>query len=207
MIPQLYSGGRFRRMCRITRPPCREWRKAGRTPVGAGYWRGRWITACHARKWVCAGMGDGGVASDAMLSLPSARSKPEGAMPHVFPVRVYYEDTDMAAVVYHVNYFKFIERARSDWVREKGLDQNAMRKAGIVFMVRRIEADYLAAAQYDDALEVVTEVKAMTGVRLVMTQEVLRGRKPLFRAEVTAVCATLRGQPTRLPDELRRGVS
>ena len=127
-------------------------------------------------------------------------------MPHVFPVRVYYEDTDMAAIVYHANYLKFIERARSDWVREQGLDQSAMRAAGIVFVVRRIEADYLAAARYDDALEVVTEVKATTGVRLLMTQKVLRGRKTLFRAEVTAVCATLEGQPTRLPNELRLGV-
>ena len=125
-------------------------------------------------------------------------------MPHLFPVRVYYEDTDMAGIVYHANYLKFIERARSDWVRRQGLDQNAMRAAGIVFVVRRIEADYLAAARYDDELEVVTEVASMTGVRLVMTQEVRRDGQPLFRANVTAVCATLDGQPTRLPEGLRR---
>lgn len=127
-------------------------------------------------------------------------------MPHVFPVRVYYEDTDMGAIVYHANYLKFIERARSDWVRHQGLDQNAMRAAGTVFMVRRIEADYLAAGRFDDALEVVTEIRARTGVRLVLTQEVLRGRELLFRAEVTAVCATLDGRPTRLPAALRSEV-
>jgi acyl-CoA thioester hydrolase len=75
---------------------------------------------------------------------------------------------------------------------------------GLVFVVRRIEADYLAAAKYDDALEVRTRVRAMTGVRLVMTQEVVRGHDPVFRAEVTAVCVTTSGQPARLPVALRQ---
>ncbi|SDY19990.1 tol-pal system-associated acyl-CoA thioesterase [Citreimonas salinaria] len=120
-------------------------------------------------------------------------------MTHSFPVRVYYEDTDMAGIVYHANYLKYVERARSDWVREQGLDQNAMREAGVVFVVRRIECDYLAPARYDDALEVRTQVESMTRVRLVMVQEVLRGDAVLFRARVTAACATMEGKPTRLP--------
>jgi len=123
---------------------------------------------------------------------------------HIYPIRVYYEDTDMAGIVYHANYLKYIERARSDWVREQGLDQNAMReKDGIVFVVRRIEADYLATAQFDDRLEVRTFVRSITGVRLVMAQEVLRGEVPVFRAEVTAVCVTSDGHPVRLPAALR----
>jgi acyl-CoA thioester hydrolase len=125
-------------------------------------------------------------------------------MPHMFPVRVYYEDTDMAGIVYHANYLKFIERARSDWVREQGLDQTAMREAGLVFVVRRIEADFLAAARFEDRLEVATEVTGMTGARLCMTQSVLRAGRTLFRAEVTLVCATPGGRPTRLPGALRR---
>ncbi|CUH78200.1 tol-pal system-associated acyl-CoA thioesterase [Tropicibacter naphthalenivorans] len=123
-----------------------------------------------------------------------------------FPVRVYYEDTDMAGIVYHANYLKFIERARSEWVKEQGLDQNAMREEGIVFVVRKIDCDYLAPAKYDDELEVRTQVKSMTGVRLIMTQEVLRGEEILFRAEVTAVCATMDGHPSRLPAKLRQKV-
>lgn len=126
---------------------------------------------------------------------------------HRFPIRVYYEDTDMAGIVYHANYLKFIERARSDWVKEQGLDQNAMREEqGIVFVVRRIEADYLMTAKYDDALEVRTTVKSMTGVRLVMSQEVVRGEEVIFRAEVTAVCVTRDGHPARLPARLRQRV-
>lgn len=126
---------------------------------------------------------------------------------HTFPVTVYYEDTDMAGIVYHANYLKFIERARSDWVKQQGLDQKSMREdEGIVFVVRRIEADYLASAVFDDQLEIQTTVKAMTGVRLVMLQEVLREGEPVFRAEVTAVCMTTSGQPARLPAQLRRRV-
>lgn len=126
-------------------------------------------------------------------------------MTHVFPIRVYYEDTDMAGIVYHANYLKYIERARSDWVREQGLDQNAMRDDdGIVFVVRRIEADYLGMARFDDRLEVHTTVQAMTGARLVMAQEVMRGASCVFRAVVTAACVTLSGTPARLPARLRR---
>ena len=128
-------------------------------------------------------------------------------MTHLFPIRVYYEDTDMAGIVYHANYLKFIERARSDWVKQQGLDQNAMREEdGIVFVVRRIEADYLGMAKYDDALEVRTTVKSVTGVRLVMGQEVIRGEECVFRADVTAVCVTVDGHPTRLPQGIRRQV-
>lgn len=127
-------------------------------------------------------------------------------MTHRFQIRVYYEDTDMAGIVYHANYLKFIERARSDWVKQMGLDQNTMREEGVVFVVRRIEADYLAAARFDDELEIETVVRSLSGVRLVMGQEVLRDGETVFRAEVTAVCMNLEGQPTRLPKQLRKSV-
>lgn len=124
-------------------------------------------------------------------------------MTHVFPIRVYYEDTDMGGVVYHANYLRFIERARSDWVRNLGNDQNAMRDAGIVWVVRRIEADYLAAARFDDALSVETTLASLTGARLTMNQVVKRGEELVFRATVTAVCMNSAGKPVRLPAEIR----
>lgn len=124
-------------------------------------------------------------------------------MKHLYPVRVYYEDTDMGGVVYHANYLKFIERARSDWVRQLGNDQNAMRDAGIVWVVRRIEADYLATARFDDDLVVETEVASLSGARLMMSQLVKRGETELFRAVVTAVCMNKQGKPVRLPAEIR----
>ncbi|MBJ6370949.1 tol-pal system-associated acyl-CoA thioesterase [Sedimentitalea arenosa] len=122
---------------------------------------------------------------------------------HRFEVKVHYEDTDMGGIVYHANYLKFIERARSDWVRQLGNDQNAMREAGLVWVVRRIEADYLSTAKFEDVLTVETTVQKITPARLVMDQLVTREGTPLFKAVVTAVCMTAAGQPVRLPAEIR----
>lgn len=128
-------------------------------------------------------------------------------MVHEFPLRVYYEDTDMGGIVYYANYLRYIERARSDWVRSLGIDQNAMRERdGVVFVVRRVEADYLSPAKFDDQLLVRTVTKAVTGVRLIMSQEVLRGDKLLFQAEVTIVCLAESGAPARLPANIRRQI-
>ncbi|UWQ29573.1 tol-pal system-associated acyl-CoA thioesterase [Leisingera sp. M527] len=124
-------------------------------------------------------------------------------MIHEFPVRVYYEDTDMGGIVYHANYLRFIERARSDWVRGIGVDQNAMREAGRIYVVRRIEADYLAPAKFDEELLVTTALHNVTPARMVLMQEVTRGGQPLFRAQVTIVCITTGGRPARLPAEIR----
>ena len=124
-------------------------------------------------------------------------------MKHIFPVRVYYEDTDMGGIVYHANYLRFIERARSDWVRGIGVDQNAMREGGLIYVVRRIEADYLAPARFDEELLVTTSMHNVTPARMVLNQEVTRGGQPLFRAQVTIVCITTGGKPARLPAEIR----
>lgn len=129
-------------------------------------------------------------------------------MLHEFPVRVYYEDTDMAGIVYHANYLKFIERARSDWVRGMGIDQNALRdNEGVVFVIRRIEADFRASARFDDELTVTTRVQAVSGVRLTLHQEVRRAGEVVFSADVVLVSVTLDGQPVRLPEQLRRRVN
>ena len=85
---------------------------------------------------------------------------------HEFAVTVHYEDTDMAGIVYHANYLKFIERGRSDWVRAMGVDQLALRDTqGVVFVLRRIEADYRAPARFEDQLSVTTRVGQVSGVR------------------------------------------
>lgn len=120
-----------------------------------------------------------------------------------YKLRVHYEDTDMGGIVYHANYLRFIERARSEWVRNLGNDQNAMKDAGLVWVVRRIEADYLAPARFEDELEIETEVLSVSTARLTMGQLVKRGETEIFRATVTAVCMTVDGKPTRLPAEIR----
>lgn len=127
-------------------------------------------------------------------------------MTHRFPLRVYYEDTDLAGIVYYANYLKFIERARSEWVRELGIDQAQMKAEGLVFAVRRVEADYLTPAKFDDELEVVTTMEPGSGVRLIVKQDVMRGKDVLFSAIVTIICMTEGGAVARLPAAIRRSV-
>ncbi len=121
---------------------------------------------------------------------------------HKLPIRVYYEDTDMAGIVYYANYLRYIERARSEWVREIGVDQNAMRDAGVVFVVRRVEADYLAPARFEDQLVVETSISKLTGVRMVFLQRVLKDDAVLFEALVTVTCLNEAGRVVRLPPEI-----
>ena len=127
-------------------------------------------------------------------------------MIHRFSVRVYYEDTDLAGIVYYANYLKFIERARSEWVRELGIDQVQMKAEGLVFAVRRVEADYLSPARYDDELTVETSMQAGSGVRLIVRQDVKRGEEVLFSARVTIICMTAQGAVARLPAAIRQSV-
>ncbi|WP_255415575.1 YbgC/FadM family acyl-CoA thioesterase [Tateyamaria sp. Alg231-49] len=122
---------------------------------------------------------------------------------HFFPVTVYYEDTDMAGVVYYANYLRYIERARSEIVEQMGVDQNAMRAKDIVFVVIRVEADYLSSARMGDRLEVITTHRAASPVRWTFDQEVQRDGTPIFRAHVVAVSMTTGGKPVRLPAEIR----
>jgi acyl-CoA thioester hydrolase len=124
-------------------------------------------------------------------------------MSHSFGVRIFYEDTDMAGIVYYANYLKYIERARSDIVEQLGVDQRAMREEDIVFVITRVEADYLGSARFGDRLEVRTTHHAKGAVRWMFDQDVLRGDEVIFRAKVTAVCMTTAGKPTRLPAKLR----
>ena len=125
-------------------------------------------------------------------------------MAHTFSLRVYYEDTDFGGIVYYANYLKFIERARSEWVRSLGLDQKTLKsERGVVFVVRHLEADYISPAKFDDILEVVTDVHLSSAARLVLNQEVLRGNDVLFRARVTLIAMRDTGKPTRLPAEIR----
>ena len=124
-------------------------------------------------------------------------------MSHRFDVRVFYEDTDMAGIVYYANYLRYIERARSDIAEQLGVDQRAMRDAELVFVITRVEADYLGVARFGDRLEVCTTHHAAGQVRWVFDQQVRRGDEVIFRAKVTAVCMSTAGKPQRLPAKLR----
>ncbi len=97
-------------------------------------------------------------------------------IPHQFRTRVYYEDTDLAGIVYYANYLKFIERARTEWVASLGVDQMALKaREGIVFAVRRVEADFLRPAKFGDDLLVETTLQSLGGARIGLEQVVTRG--------------------------------
>ncbi|MCB2116666.1 MAG: tol-pal system-associated acyl-CoA thioesterase [Rhodobacteraceae bacterium] len=126
-------------------------------------------------------------------------------MIHELKLRVYYEDTDLAGIVYYANYLKFIERARTEWVRSLGIDQAQLKAdEGLVFAVRRVEADYIRAAKFDDLLVVETRPLAVTGARIVLDQVVLRDGAPIFEAQVTLVCLHDDGHAARIPAAVRR---
>ena len=92
----------------------------------------------------------------------------------VWPVRVYWEDTDAGGVVYYANYLKFMERARSEWLRSLGVEQTVLAEQdGLVFVVRQVAVDYLKPARFDDALAVVCALAELNKASLTMSQRII----------------------------------
>ncbi|MDB5473544.1 MAG: YbgC/FadM family acyl-CoA thioesterase [Devosia sp.] len=118
---------------------------------------------------------------------------------HDFPVRVYYEDTDFSGNVYHAAYLQFLERGRTEWLRQAGIHHGELARQGIAFAVRSMEIQFDGAAHIDDLLTVRTAVTAITGARLVLSQQVLRSGDVLTRAGVTIVAIRTTGGAVRLP--------
>jgi acyl-CoA thioester hydrolase len=143
------------------------------------------------------------------LERPAAPARavgPGGA--HRFRLRVYWEDTDAAGIVYYANYLRFIERARSELVREAGIDQRALQAGpGLSFQVRRCEVDYLAPARLDDVIEVETAVDSLGGASIDMLQTVRREGAELVRARVRVACVDRDGRPRRLPAPVRQAMA
>jgi acyl-CoA thioester hydrolase len=119
---------------------------------------------------------------------------------HRFALRVYFEDTDVAGLVYYANYLKFMERARSDMLRCAGVDQRAAIESGEgVYVVAEANIKYRAPAKLDDALLVLSELKEIRAASCVIHQRVMRGREVLADAMVTAAFLSLEGRPKRQP--------
>lgn len=108
--------------------------------------------------------------------------------PHRFGLTVYYEDTDLAGIVYYANYLRFIERGRTEALAEYGVDQRRLKaETGLVFAVRRVVADYIRPARFGDRLTVVTDVTRVRAASVEILQEVMCGDVTMMRAEVTVV--------------------
>jgi acyl-CoA thioester hydrolase len=122
---------------------------------------------------------------------------------HRLQVRVYYEDTDLAGVVYYANYLKFMERGRTEALRAGGVDQSRLKAGtGVVFLVTRVELDYRAPAVFDDLLTVETEVAETGRASLVMAQRVLRDGRTLVEGRVRLAAVGADGRATRLPPQV-----
>ena len=122
---------------------------------------------------------------------------------HSMNIRVYYEDTDLGGVVYYANYLRFIERARSEWIRDLGIDQIKMRnEEETIFVVTKIKADYLSPAYFDDMLTVDTRIKVVSPVRAYFYQNIFRKEKVIFKAEVCVTCTSNSGKVQRLPEKI-----
>lgn len=119
---------------------------------------------------------------------------------HHFALRVYFEDTDVAGIVYYANYLRFMERARSDMLRAVGVDQRAALESGDgVYAVAEVSIRYRAPARLGDDLVILTEVETIRAASVLIHQRVMRGPDILADAMVTAAFITLDGRPQRQP--------
>jgi acyl-CoA thioester hydrolase len=127
---------------------------------------------------------------------------------HVLPLRVYYEDTDAAGIVYYANWLRFLERGRTEMLRVLGQEHSALKaERGVNWVVRRCAIDYLKPARLDETIEVHTSCGELRGASLDMLQEALRGDEVLVRAELMVACMGEAGRPVRLPTGLRAALA
>ncbi len=137
------------------------------------------------------------------MPAPALDQPPEGRFDgreHRLPVRVYFEDTDLSGVVYHANYLRYMERARSDMLRLAGIDQRAFHDAGEgAYAVADLHIRYLAPARLDDALIVASRVVAIRAASATIHQTVRRDTQKLATAEVVAALVSPTGRPRRQP--------
>lgn len=123
-----------------------------------------------------------------------------------FPVRVYFENTDAGGVVYHSEYLKFLERARTEWLRKLGFTHQLLaKKHGVIFVASGIAADFVRPAKLDDSLAVGVQVESMGKVRVIFHQEIRKDDDVLVRARVTIACVSADGfKPVPIPEELAK---
>lgn len=124
---------------------------------------------------------------------------------HVLPIRVYYEDTDLSGMVYHANYLRYMERARTEFFRLAGVAKMAELEAAepTAWAIREARVRYLRPARVDDALSVRTRLTSLSGARIGALQKIYAGEILLVEGEIEACIVTLKGAPRRLPEELR----
>lgn len=123
---------------------------------------------------------------------------------HDFPIRIYYDDTDAGGVVYYANYLKFVERARTEYLRALGFENSKIRHDfGIIIVVKSVEADYLSPARLDDVLTIQTRLLTVKNTSFVMEQKAIKNEACIFKMTIVLVCVNEEGRPTKMPDVLK----
>ena len=140
--------------------------------------------------------------------VPSSSKGRPSPRSFTWPVRVYYEDTDLGGVVYYANYLKFMERARTEWLRALGFEQTALaREHGVVFVVSSLTIDYLRPAAFDDELAVTVELEKLGAGQIVLKQTIARAQEALATASVRLGCVnTATFRPVRIPGPIVAGL-
>jgi len=118
-------------------------------------------------------------------------------------IRVYYEDTDAGGIVYHANYLKFAERARTDWLRACGFEQSKLKEEeGVILIVHHLEITFLSPARLDDLLNIETHLTKLSKVSMILSQTIQCGTKKIATLTVSIACVNTDWKPTRWPPGL-----
>ena len=124
---------------------------------------------------------------------------------HHWPIRIYYEDTDSGGVVYHANYLKFMERARTEWLRDFEIDQKALKdNLNLMFVVHEIDIKFMRPAVFNDEIEVQTKLKKLGSVKIELEQKIFRSYELLIESRVVVASVnSISMKPMRIPNEIK----
>ncbi len=124
---------------------------------------------------------------------------------HHWPIRIYYEDTDSGGVVYHSNYLKFMERARTEWLRDFEIDQKALKdNLNLMFVVHEIDIKFIRPAVFNDEIEVQTKLEKLGSVKIELEQKIFRSSEILIESRVVVASVnSISMKPMRIPNEIK----
>ena len=127
------------------------------------------------------------------------------ALVHHWPIRIYYEDTDSGGVVYHSNYLKFMERARTEWLRDFKIDQKAIKdNLNLMFVVHEIDIKFMRPAVFNDEIQVQTKLKKLGSVKIELEQKIFRSSELLIESQVVVASVnSISMKPMRIPNEIK----
>ena len=127
------------------------------------------------------------------------------ALVHHWPIRIYYEDTDSGGVVYHSNYLKYMERARTEWLRDFKVDQKALKdNLNLMFVVHEIDIKFIRPAVFNDEIEVQTKLEKLGSVKIELEQKIFRSTEILIESRVVvALVNSFSMKPMRIPNEIK----